>query len=101
MSPPAWVQKLVPSAPNGADLLAAERAGSEVNVERLSEMLHTRDSLEQTAKIEEIIKAQPVFDKNELLSMGRVDTTGTRRSTRLPPTSPASPTSTAFTTACS
>jgi len=73
LQPPSWVQKLVPSAPNGADLLAAERSGSNVEVAKLTDLLHTRANIERNERIEKIISAQPVFDKTELLSMGRVD----------------------------
>lgn len=71
--PPEWVQKLIPSPPQGGDMLAAERAGSDVNVERLAELLHTREVLDRRAEIEKIVAADPIFDKTELLSMGRVD----------------------------
>ncbi|GMK53574.1 hypothetical protein CspeluHIS016_0101600 [Cutaneotrichosporon spelunceum] len=71
--PPAWVQKLVPSSPRGQDLLAAERAGSQVDADRLAELLHTKEELELKERIEKIVSAEKVFDKNELLSMGRVD----------------------------
>lgn len=63
----------MPSGPQGSELLAAERAGSGVEVDKLSELLHTRETLETTARIDQIISAEPIFNKNELLSMGRVD----------------------------
>lgn len=71
--PPAWVQKLVPSAPRGPDLLSAERSGSQVDSDRLAELLHTREALDRSKKLEAVISAEKVFDKTELLSMGRVD----------------------------
>lgn len=71
--PPAWVQALKPSPPQGSELLAAERAGSDVQVGKLAELLHGRETLDTTARLNDIISKDPIFNKNELLSMGRVD----------------------------
>jgi acyl-CoA oxidase len=63
----------VPSSPRGPDLLAAERSGSQVNSDALAELLHTKEQLALNERIEKIVAADPIFDKTELLSMGRVD----------------------------
>lgn len=71
--PPAWVNALVPSEPRGPDLLAIERAGSGVEVTRLSELLHTRELINKRSRVEAALIKDPTFDKTELLSMGRVE----------------------------
>lgn len=71
--PPAWVQALKPSPPSGPELLAAERAGSDVQVDQLSELLHTRAVLDTRGRISNILANDPLFDKTDVLSMGRVE----------------------------
>ncbi|KAJ5889004.1 hypothetical protein N7495_009045 [Penicillium taxi] len=71
--PPAWVQALKPSGPQGSELLANERAQSNVNVEKLSELLHTKHALERQKSLLEILQPEKVFDKSENHSLGRVE----------------------------
>lgn len=74
MSPtPAWVKQLKPSGAQGHELLAAERANSNVPVKQLEELLHTRDVIERKQKILNILKAEKVFDKSQNYFMGRTD----------------------------
>ncbi|TXT06014.1 hypothetical protein VHUM_03775 [Vanrija humicola] len=72
-APPSWVQALKPSDPQGPDLLTAERKGSKVDSNRLAVLLHGQAGLDRSARLTKIIEAEPVFNKDELLSMGRVD----------------------------
>ncbi|KAL1412264.1 hypothetical protein Q8F55_000007 [Vanrija albida] len=72
-APPSWVQALKPSDPQGPDLLAAERNGSKVDSNKLAVLLHTQANLDRAAELTKLIEAEPVFNKDELLSMGRVD----------------------------
>lgn len=74
MSPtPDWVKQLKPSGPQGHELLAAERASSNIPVEKLEELLHTRDVIERQKKILAILKAEDVFDKTQNYFSGRMD----------------------------
>jgi acyl-CoA oxidase len=74
MSPtPAWVKQLKPSGAQGHELLAEERANSNVPVKELEELLHTRDVIERKQKILTILKAEKVFDKSQNYFMGRTD----------------------------
>ncbi|KAH7125187.1 hypothetical protein B0J11DRAFT_614613 [Dendryphion nanum] len=66
MSPtPDWVKALKPSGPQGTELLAAERARSNIPVEKLSELLFTKEVLEQKQNILNILKSEKVFDKSQ------------------------------------
>ena len=71
--PPDWVKALKPSGPQGSELLAQERAQSNVNVERLSEMLHTKKALQRQQKLLELLQPEMVFDKSQNHSLGRVE----------------------------
>ncbi|KAJ5540498.1 hypothetical protein N7494_005574 [Penicillium frequentans] len=71
--PPDWVKALKPSGPQGSELLAEERAQSNVNVEKLSELLHTKEALQRTQKILAIVQPEKVFDKSQNHSLGRVE----------------------------
>ncbi|KAH8599307.1 acyl-CoA dehydrogenase/oxidase C-terminal [Bisporella sp. PMI_857] len=74
MSPtPQWVKKLKPSSPQGSDLIQAEREKSKVSVEKLSNLLFTKEALARQQKILEILQAEPVFDKKNNYYDGRVD----------------------------
>lgn len=72
-SNPDWVTKLQPAAPQGADLLAAERAKSSVDVDALAEFLFTKRTLQEKARILAILQAEPVFDKSADYFLGRSD----------------------------
>ncbi|BCR91142.1 fatty-acyl coenzyme A oxidase [Aspergillus chevalieri] len=71
--PPAWVQALKPAGPQGAELLAHERAQSNVAVDRLAELLHTKAALERQQRILGLLQPEKVFDKSQNHSLGRVD----------------------------
>jgi acyl-CoA oxidase len=74
MSPaPDWVKKLTPSSPQGVDLLKAEREKSNINVEKLSNFLFTKEVLERQERILKILQAEKVFDKSQNYFSGRVD----------------------------
>ncbi|KAJ5736441.1 uncharacterized protein N7483_001566 [Penicillium malachiteum] len=71
--PPDWVKALKPSEPQGSDLLAQERAQSNVNVEKLSEFLHTKAALERQDKMLSLLQPDKIFDKSQNHSLGRVE----------------------------
>jgi acyl-CoA oxidase len=71
--PPDWVKALKPSGPQGSELLQQERAQSNVNVERLSEYLHTKETLERRASILALLQPEKVFDKSQNHTLGRVE----------------------------
>jgi acyl-CoA oxidase len=74
MSPtPEWVKALKPSSPQGTDLLKAERAKSNISVEKLSNFLFTKEVLERKARILSILEAEKVFDKSQNYFDGRVE----------------------------
>ena len=74
MSPtPDWVKKLQPSSPQGSELLAKERAKSNIPVDRLSNFLFTQEVLERREKIFKILQAEKVFDKSQNYFYGRVE----------------------------
>jgi hypothetical protein len=70
---PDWVKQLKPSGAQGHELLAAERAGSNVPVQQLEELLHTKEVIERKQKLLSILKAEKVFDKSQNYFMGRTD----------------------------
>ncbi|KAK3170961.1 hypothetical protein OEA41_003045 [Lepraria neglecta] len=70
MAPP-WVKSLKPSGPQGSELLAQERAQSNIPVEKLSEFLFTREVLARQDKILNTLKADKVFDKSQNYFDGR------------------------------
>lgn len=72
-SPPDWVKALKPSGPQGSELLAQERAQSNVNVEKLSELLHTKETLQRQQKLLDLLQPEKVFDKSQNHSLGRVE----------------------------
>ena len=71
--PPDWVKALQPSGPQGSELLAQERAQSNLNVEKMSELLHTKEALARQQKLLEILQPEQVFDKSQNHTLGRVD----------------------------
>lgn len=74
MSPtPAWVKQLKPSGPQGHELLAAERANSNIPVEKVSELLFTKEVLEKNQRILDIIKSEKVFDKSQKNVVSRTE----------------------------
>jgi acyl-CoA oxidase len=73
MSPPAWVAKLKPSGPQGSDLLKAERAKSNISVDKLANFLFTKKALDRQEKILAILTKDKVFDKDQNYFAGRVE----------------------------
>lgn len=71
--PPDWVKALKPAGPQGSELLAQERAQSNVNVQKLSELLHTKEALALQEKMLEILQPEKVFDKSQNHTLGRVE----------------------------
>jgi acyl-CoA oxidase len=70
---PDWVKQLKPSGPQGSELLAAERAKSNVPVEKLNELLLTKDIIQRKEKILGLLKAEKVFDKSQNYFSGRME----------------------------
>lgn len=68
---PSWVKNLAPSAPQGSELLAKERARSNLSVEQLSEFLHTKDVLRRQDEVLKILKSEKAFDKSQNYFDGR------------------------------
>lgn len=71
--PPDWVKALKPAGPQGSELLAQERAQSNVNIDKLSELLHTKEALVRQQKLLEILEPEKVFDKSQNHTLGRVE----------------------------
>ena len=71
--PPAWVQALKPAGPQGSELLAQERAQSNVDVDKLAELLHTKKALDRQQQILSILESDKVFDKSENYTLGRTE----------------------------
>lgn len=71
--PPDWVKALKPSGPQGSELLAAERAQSNINIDKLSELLHTKETLDRQKKLLTLLEPEKVFDKSQNHSLGRVE----------------------------
>lgn len=70
---PDWVKALKPSGPQGSELLQQERAKSNLNVDQLAAFLFTQEILDRNARILEILKADPVFDKSQDYFRGRTE----------------------------
>lgn len=70
---PQWVKDLIPSPPQGTDLLKAERAKSNLDVEKLSNFMFTKEVLERRDRILKILQAEKVFDKSNNYFDGRED----------------------------
>ena len=72
MSPnPEWVKKLTVAAPQGSDLLATERAKSNIDVNQLAEYLFGRNELETRDRVLKILTKEPVLDKSQNYFQGR------------------------------
>lgn len=72
-SPPDWVKALAPAAPQGSELLRQERQQSNVEVDKLGALLHTREVLDRQQRLLSILEHDQVFDKSQNHSLGRVD----------------------------
>ncbi|KAI6784847.1 acyl-CoA oxidase [Emericellopsis cladophorae] len=72
MSPnPEWVKKLVVASPQGSELLATERASSNLDTDQLAEYLFGKNELETRERVLKILTAEPVFDKSQNYFQGR------------------------------
>jgi acyl-CoA oxidase len=69
---PDWVKQLKPSGPQGSELLAAERAKSDISVEKLSDLLFTKEVLQTKENILNVLKGEKVFDKSQNYFAGRI-----------------------------
>ncbi|KAF2280559.1 acyl-CoA oxidase [Westerdykella ornata] len=72
-STPGWVKQLKPSGPQGSELLAAERASSNLPVEQLSELLFTKEGLARKNKVLSVLKSEKLFDKTPNYYLGRTE----------------------------
>ena len=70
---PDWVKQLKPSGPQGHELLAAERAKSNVPVEKLQELLFTKEVIDRKQKVLDVLKSEKVFDKSQNYFAGRTE----------------------------
>ncbi|KAK7755299.1 hypothetical protein SLS62_002805 [Diatrype stigma] len=70
---PDWVKKLTPAGPQGPELLAKERAASNVAVDQLAEFLFTKEALARKEQILQVLVSDPVFDKSQNYFQGRED----------------------------
>ncbi|KAK3722780.1 hypothetical protein LTR37_002352 [Vermiconidia calcicola] len=70
---PQWVKDLKPSGPQGSELLTQERNASNVDVDKLSTFLFTKEGLERKRRILKILQSEKVFDKSQNYFAGRVD----------------------------
>ncbi|EXJ63846.1 hypothetical protein A1O7_00181 [Cladophialophora yegresii CBS 114405] len=69
-----FTDKLRPAEPQGPSILAQERAGSNVNVDALSQHLLSRnDFLNRQKRILSILEPLPIFCKRNQLNMARPD----------------------------
>ncbi|PKY04952.1 acyl-CoA oxidase [Aspergillus campestris IBT 28561] len=73
MSPPDWVKALKPAGQPGSELLAQERSQSNVDVDKLAELLHTRQALERQDRLLAMMKNDKVFDKSQNHTLGRTE----------------------------
>ncbi|RJE26880.1 acyl-Coenzyme A oxidase [Aspergillus sclerotialis] len=72
-SVPDWVKALKPASPQGSDLLRQEREQSNVAVEKLGELLHTKEVLDRKKRMLALLQYDEVFDKSQNHSLGRVE----------------------------
>ena len=70
---PEWVNKLKPAGPQGSDLLEQERAKSDIDVDKLSEFLFSKEVLNRRQRVLQILQSEQVFDKSQNYFDGRVD----------------------------
>ncbi|KAK5074473.1 hypothetical protein LTR70_005400 [Exophiala xenobiotica] len=69
-----FVLKLKPAEPQGPDILAAERARSQVNVPQLAHHLLQRNGfLDRQKKVLAVLKKNPLFSKKANLNLSRPD----------------------------
>ena len=68
---PLWVLGLTPSEPQGSQLLEQERAKSNIDVEKLSTFLFSKEVLKRQDKILSILETEKVFDKSQNYFHGR------------------------------
>ncbi|KAL4775901.1 hypothetical protein BDW60DRAFT_177065 [Aspergillus nidulans var. acristatus] len=71
--PPAWVQALKPASPQGTELLTQERAQSNIDVDTLGNLLHTKEALKKQDEILSVLKSEKVFDKSRNHVLGRTE----------------------------
>ncbi|KAA8646874.1 fatty-acyl coenzyme A oxidase [Aspergillus tanneri] len=71
--PPAWVQALKPADPQGSELLSQERAQSNVNVDKLAELLHTKEFLDRQDRLLALLQSEKIFDKSQNHTLGRTE----------------------------
>lgn len=70
---PDFVKSLMPAGESGTEILERERAGSNINVQRLSEFMFGREYLDRKQKVEKQLLAEPIFHKDKNYFEGRVD----------------------------
>ena len=70
---PSWVKALKPSEPQGSDLLKQERDQSNLDVEKLSNFIFTKEVLDRQQRILKVLESERVFDKSQNYFAGRVD----------------------------
>jgi acyl-CoA oxidase len=70
---PSWVTSLRPSGPQGSEILAAERASSAIDTDKLAAFMFTKESLDRNARILNILEAEPVFNKSADYFKGRIE----------------------------
>jgi hypothetical protein len=70
---PDWVKQLKPAGPQGSELLAAERASSNIPVDKLSVLIHGQEVLDRKKKILDVLKNDDVFDKSQNYFAGRTE----------------------------
>ena len=69
-----FILKLKPADPQGSDVLAAERARSQVNVSQLAHhLLHRNGFLDRQKKVLAVLKKNALFSKNANLNLSRPD----------------------------
>lgn len=74
MSPPTWVQNLLPAQTEGPALLAAERSGSAVDPAALAKLIHGEEALALRARVEQVVSGAGITSELEMLpSVGRTE----------------------------
>jgi acyl-CoA oxidase len=69
---PDFTRKLEPAGPQGPDILAAERAQSDVNIPQLAHhLLHRDDFLARQERVLAIVEKNPLFSKTTNLNLSR------------------------------
>lgn len=70
---PSWVKALKPSEPQGSELLKQERDQSNLDVEKLSNFIFTKEVLDRQQRVLKVLESERVFDKSQNYFAGRVD----------------------------